>query len=176
MRRNDPDGYDGVLPFGEALASFYRGWGWGARVLTWQVAAFFLDAAARCPERSFLLGGNGWQDTAMPGTVRAIGHVGTADRNAFDCPALAMLNVARDSMASVGFAPATRVVEAAGACSKRLARDGADVAAHLRALTPALTPARAQTIGRAALQRVRAQHTYVRRAEVFDRLLRSMKA
>ena len=39
MRRNDPDGYDGVLPFGEALASFYRGWGWGARVFTWHEAA-----------------------------------------------------------------------------------------------------------------------------------------
>ena len=115
MRRNDPDGYDGVLPFGEALASFYRGWGWGARVFTWHEAAFFLDAAARCPERSFLLGGNGWQDTAMPGTVRAIGHVGTADRNAFNCLALAMLNVARDSMASVGFARSP-------AWSKRLAR------------------------------------------------------
>ena len=156
-----------------------------------RVEAFFLDAALRCPERSFLLGGNGWQDKAMPGNVRAIGHVGTADHNAFNCSALVVLNVARDSMASVGFSPATRVFEAAGAgvclitdawegielfltpeTEVLVARDGADVAAHLRALTPA----RARTIGHAALQRVRAQHTYGQRAEILDRLLRSMKA
>ena len=35
--------------------------------------------------------------------------------NAFNCSPLAVLNVARDSMASMGFCPATRVFEAAGA-------------------------------------------------------------
>ncbi len=79
----------------------------------------------------------------------------TADHNAFNCSALAVLNVARDSMAAVGFSPATRVFEAAGAGACLItdawegieqflepgteilvARDGADVAAHLRALTP----------------------------------------
>ena len=156
-----------------------------------RVEAFFLDAAARCPERAFLLGGNGWHDKATPPNVRVIGHVGTADHNAFNCSALAVLNVARDSMASVGYSPATRVFEAAGAgvclitdawegielflqpeTEVLVARDGADVAAHLRALTPA----RARAIGAAALQRVRAGHTYTQRAEILDRLLRHMKA
>ena len=152
-----------------------------------RVETFFLDAAARCPERAFLLGGNGWHDKAMPANVRAVGHVGTADHNAFNCSALASLNVARDSMAAVGFSPATRVFEAAGAeaClitdawegielflepgrEVLVARDGADVAEHLRALTPE----RARAIGAAARARVLAAHTYDRRAVIVDGLLR----
>lgn len=156
-----------------------------------RVEAFFLDAAARCPAQSFLLGGNGWHDKAMPGNVRAIGHVGTADHNSFNCSALAVLNVARDSMAAVGFSPATRVFEAAGAgvclitdawegielfltpgTEVLVARDGADVADHLRALTPE----RARAIGDAGRARVLAEHTYAQRAVILDRLLRDTVA
>ena len=152
-----------------------------------RVEAFFLDAAARLPGKAFLLGGNGWHDKAMPGNVRAIGHVGTADHNAFNCSSHAVLNVARDSMAAVGFSPATRVFEAAGAgaclitdawegielflqpgTEVLVARDGADVAAHLHDLTPA----RAQAIGAAARARILAGHTYAQRAVILDALLR----
>ncbi len=150
--------------------------------------AFFLAPAASLPARRFLLGGLGWDDKAMPANVRRIGHVGTADHNAFNCTPLAVLNVARDSMAAVGFSPATRVFEAAGAgaclitdawegielflapgSEVLVARDGADVAAHLAALTPG----RARAIGAAALRRVLAEHTYAQRAVIVDRLLRS---
>ena len=156
-----------------------------------RVEAFFLDAAARLPGQSFLLGGNGWHDKAMPGNVRAIGHVGTADHNAFNCSASAVLNVARDSMAAVGFSPATRVFEAAGAgaclitdawegielflepgAEVLVARDGADVAEHVRALTPG----RARAIGAAARARVLAGHTYAQRAVILDALLRDTLA
>ena len=156
-----------------------------------RVEAFFLDAAARCPAHSFLLGGNGWHDKAMPGNVRAIGHVGTADHNSFNCSALAVLNVARDSMAAVGFSPATRVFEAAGAgvclitdawegislflepgAEGLVARDGADVADHLRLLSPD----RARAIGEAGRARVLAEHTYAQRAVILDRLLRGTMA
>ena len=42
----------------------------------------------RCCRRStFLLGGNGWDDRSMPDNVRWLGHVGTADHNAFNCSA-----------------------------------------------------------------------------------------
>ncbi len=152
-----------------------------------RVEAFFLDAAARCPGQAFLLGGNGWQGKPMPGNVRAIGHLGTAEHNAFNCSSLAVLNVARDSMAAVGFSPATRVFEAAGAgaclitdawegielflqpgAEVLVARDGADVADHLRSLTPA----RARGIGEAARARILAGHTYTQRAVILDRLLR----
>src|SRR3954471_24904456 len=38
-----------------------------------RVEEFFLDAAARLPERSFLIGGNGWETKAMPANVRHLG-------------------------------------------------------------------------------------------------------
>jgi spore maturation protein CgeB len=153
-----------------------------------RVEAFFLDAAARAPERSFLLGGNGWEDKSMPGNVRLAGHVGTGDHNAFNCTPLAVLNVARDSMAEIGFSPATRVFEAAGAgaclitdawegielflqpgAEVLVARDGKDVAEHLAALTPE----RARAIGRAALERIRTEHTYAHRGRDVDVILRA---
>lgn len=153
-----------------------------------RVEAFFLDAAARLPDRSFLLGGNGWHDKPMPSNVRAIGHVGTADHNAFNCSATASLNVARDSMAAIGFSPATRVFEAAGAGACLItdawegielflepdrevlvARDGQDVAEHLARLTSD----RAATIGAAARIRITADHTYAQRAVLVDELLRT---
>lgn len=140
-----------------------------------RIEEFFLRAAAALPDRHFLLGGNGWHDKGMPANVRAIGHVGTGDHNAFNCTPRAVLNVARDSMAHIGFSPATRVFEAAGAAACLItdawegielflkpdaevlvARDGQDVAEHLAALTEA----RARAIGEAAMRRVRAEHTY----------------
>ncbi len=153
-----------------------------------RVEEFFLRAAALSPGRRFLLGGNGWSDKPTPPNVRAVGHVGTTDHNAFNVSPLAVLNVARDSMAEVGFSPATRVFEAAGAggClitdawegielflkpgeEVLVARDGADVADHLQALTPE----RARAIGEAARRRTLAEHTYARRGAEVDALLRA---
>src|SRR5215213_1235008 len=140
-----------------------------------RVEQFFLEPAAALPERKFLIGGNGWETKGMAPNVRHLGHVYTHEHNAFNCTPLAVLNVARDSMATIGFSPATRVFEAAGAAACLItdawegvelflepnaevlvARDGQDVAEHVRTLTPA----RARAIGRAALRRVLAEHTY----------------
>jgi spore maturation protein CgeB len=151
-----------------------------------RVEEFFLKAAAALPKRSFLIGGNGWHDKDMPENVRHLGHVGTAEHNAFNCTPLAVLNVARDSMANIGFSPATRVFEAAGAAACLItdywegieqflkpdeevlvARDGQDVAEHIRALTPE----RALAIGQAALKRVLADHTYELRGAQVDEIL-----
>jgi spore maturation protein CgeB len=156
-----------------------------------RVEEFFLRAAALSPNKSFLLGGNGWAGKGMPHNVRAVGHVGTADHNAFNCSPLAVLNVARDSMANVGFSPATRVFEAAGAAACLItdewegieqflqpdsevlvARDGQDVAEQLAFLTPE----RARSIGQAALARVLAEHTYAHRGVEADRVLREALA
>ncbi|TCZ61329.1 CgeB family protein [Roseicella aquatilis] len=152
-----------------------------------RVEEFFLRAAALLPDRSFLIGGNGWDDKPMPANIRRLGHVYTRDHNAFNTSALAVLNIARDSMASTGFSPATRVFEAAGAGACLItdawvglemflaegeevlvARDGADVAA----LLAALTPERARAIGEAARRRILAEHTYARRGAQVDALLR----
>jgi spore maturation protein CgeB len=156
-----------------------------------RVEEFFLKPAAALAERSFLIGGNGWDSKTMPGNVRHLGHVYTREHNAFNCTPLAVLNVARDSMANVGFSPATRVFEAAGAAACLItdawegieqflepdsevlvARDGQDVAEHVAALTPE----RARTIGRAALARVLAEHTYERRGAEVDAILKAHRA
>ena len=152
-----------------------------------RVDEFFLSAANALPERGFIVGGNGWETKGMPANVRHIGHVFTNEHNAFNCTPLAVLNVARDSMADVGFSPATRVFEAAGAaaclitdawegielflkpdCEVLVARDGQDVAEHVRSLDTE----RARAIGRAALGRVLAEHTYAHRGAQVDALLR----
>jgi spore maturation protein CgeB len=152
-----------------------------------RVEEFFLRPAASLAERQFLIGGNGWETKDMPANVRHLGHVFTHEHNAFNCTPLAVLNVARDSMADIGFSPATRVFEAAGAAACLItdawegieqflepdeevlvARDGRDVADHVRDLTPA----RARTIGQAALRRVLAEHTYAHRGAEVDALLR----
>ena len=152
-----------------------------------RVEEFFLRAAASLPERSFLIGGNGWETKEMPANVRHLGHVYTHQHNAFNCTPLAVLNVARDSMADIGFSPATRVFEAAGAAACLItdawegieqflapdeevlvARDGQDVAEHVRALTPE----RARDIGQAALRRILAEHTYAHRGAEVDALFK----
>jgi spore maturation protein CgeB len=152
-----------------------------------RVEQFFLEPAQALPDRRFLLAGSGWADKAVSGNVRLLGHVGTAQHNALNCSALAVLNIARDSMASTGFSPATRVFEAAGAGACLLtdywdgielflvpdeeilvARDGRDVMRHLSELTPQ----RARAIGDRARLKVLSEHTYERRAALVDIILR----
>jgi spore maturation protein CgeB len=150
------------------------------------VEEFFLRAAALLPQHRMLLGGSGWGDKAMPANVQYLGHVYTADHNAFNCTPLAVLNVSRESMARYGFSPATRVFEAAGAAAclitdaweglelffepgveMLVARNGEEVAQHVRALDAE----RAHAVGQAAYRRVLAEHTYAHRAAQLDALL-----
>ncbi|HEX9242704.1 MAG TPA: glycosyltransferase [Anaeromyxobacter sp.] len=151
-----------------------------------RVDEFFFRPAAVLPARRFLLGGAGWGDKLLPPSVRLLGHLGTADHNAFNSTPLAVLNVCRDGLARNGFSPSTRVFEAAGAAACVVtdewegldlflepgaevlpARDGAEVAEILAGLTPA----RARRIGLAARRRVLAEHTYSRRAEEVEAAL-----
>ncbi len=152
-----------------------------------RVEQFFIEAAARLPDHRFLLGGSGWDDKPLPTNITRLGHIGADQHNAFNGSPRAVLNVARDSMAQVGFSPATRVFEAAGAggClitdaweglelflapgeEVLVARDGQDVAEHLAGLSVE----RAHQIGEAARRRVLAEHTYARRGAEVDTLLR----
>jgi spore maturation protein CgeB len=138
------------------------------------------------PQRRCVLGGNGWHDKDLPPNVVDCGHVYTADHNAFNCSAMAVLNVSRESMARNGFSPATRVFEAAGAAACLItdawegidafldpgtevlvARDAGEVAAHVERLDAAT----AGRIGAAARQRVLGEHTYAHRALQFESLL-----
>jgi spore maturation protein CgeB len=152
---------------------------------------FFFQPAAKLADKTFILGGNGWNDKAMTPNVTAIGHVGTASHNAFNTSSLAVLNVARNDMAELGFSPATRVFEAAGAgaclitdawegieqfltpgSEVLVARDGHDVVAHLAELTPE----RARRIAKAAQTRILGEHTYARRGAEVDKLFRQLSS
>ena len=151
-----------------------------------RVGSFFLAAAAALPGKRLLLGGSGWDDKPMPANVRYLGHVYTADHNAFNRTPLAVLNVSRDSMARYGFSPATRVFEAAGAAACLItdawegleqffapekevlvAHNGDEVAQHVRTLDAS----HAREIGQAAYRRVLSEHTYAHRAAQLDEVL-----
>src|SRR3546814_6417094 len=127
----------------------------------------------------------------FPANGRKLGPGPTADHNAFNTTPLAVLNIARDSMAATGYSPSTRVFEAAGAAACIItdawegidlfldpgseilvARDGMDVAEILEDLTPE----KAAAIGSAAQATVLARHCYSSRAREVDGLLRGVHA
>jgi spore maturation protein CgeB len=154
-----------------------------------RVEEFFLNTAARLPDKRFLLGGNGWQDKPMSPNVKYLGHVYTHEHNAFNCTPKAVLNINRESMARYGFSPPTRVFEAAGAKAclitdawegielflepdkeVLLTRSGDEVAEHLRALTPE----KSRAIGEAGYRRIVAQHTYAHRAAQLETILNGL--
>jgi spore maturation protein CgeB len=151
-----------------------------------RVESFLPDVADARPRRAFLLGGSGWGERQLPQNVSYVGHVYSRDHNAFNCTPLAVLNINRDSMARYGFSPPTRIFEAAGASACLItdawegidrflepgtevlvAHSGSDVSAHLDTLD---APA-ARRIGRAAYQRVLAEHTYAHRATLLESVL-----
>jgi spore maturation protein CgeB len=156
-----------------------------------RVNEYLVRPAARLPQRNFVLGGSGWDDAALPANVRYVGHVYTAQHNAFNCSPSAVLNVSRESMARYGHSPATRIFEAAGAGACVIsdswpgidqflepgreiltAPDGDAVADHVERLDVAT----ARRIGEAARRRVNAEHTYAHRAAEVEAVLEGRHA
>lgn len=151
-----------------------------------RIEEFFLRAAESAGAFQFLLGGNGWETKRLPANMKAIGHVFTRDHNVLNCSARAVLNVNRESMASYGFSPPTRIFEAAGAGAcvitdawegiemfldpgreVLLANSGAEVANILRGLDPLA----ARQIGLAACERMLSEHTYRNRVNQLEQEL-----
>src|SRR5690606_41934131 len=106
-------------------------------------------------------------------------------RRSSDLPT-AVLNISRDSMATYGFSPATRIFEAAGAGACLItdswhgiseffepnreiliANSGEDVIKTLSSLDKN----QAQHIGHAALTRAKNSHTYAHRAKLLEEIL-----
>jgi spore maturation protein CgeB len=152
-----------------------------------RVEEFFLNVAAQMPGKKFLLGGNGWHDKPMSSNINYIGHTYTKDHNAFNCSPKAVLNISRDSMASYGFSPATRVFEAAGAGACLITdywvgidfffEPGKEILVanngdEVKQLLSGLTDENAKRIGNAALKKVLAKHTYTHRAEELDSIFK----
>lgn len=154
-----------------------------------RVEEFLFKPARLLPERQFLLGGAGWEDVNLPRNVHYAGHVTSRDHNAFNTTPLAVLNISRQNMADVGFSPATRVFEAAGAgaclitdywegidtffepgAELLVARDGEEVAS----LLDRLNAGEAAEIGDRAMQRARRVHDYRRRAEEVHHTLQDL--
>jgi spore maturation protein CgeB len=151
-----------------------------------RVAEFLVKVARRLPDRAFLLGGAGWRTEDMPTNVRVAGHVGSAAHNAFYCSGTATLNVNRGSMARYGFSPPTRIFEAAGAGACIITDEWDGIGTFLDPETEilvagdgdrvadivgALDDSAARLIGRAAMRRVLAEHTYSHRARQVLKLL-----
>lgn len=150
---------------------------------------FFFDVARALPKKRFLLGGNGWHDMMLPANVNNVGHVYTRDHNAFNSTPLAVLNVARDSMAEVGYSPATRVFEAAGAGACIITDAWTGIELFLEPgkevlvvqnggegieILEGIDERKAARIGDAARRRILAGHTYERRASEVEKLFDSV--
>ena len=156
-----------------------------------RVEDFFLRAASLAPEFKFILGGEGWGGKALPSNVRWIGHVGTGDHNRVNCSARMVLNLNRDSMATVGFSPPTRVFEAAGTGSCLITDSWAGIgtfftpgkeilvassAQEIVELLRNTSPEKAQQIGAAMRSRALSSHTYARRAARVHEVLASVRS
>jgi spore maturation protein CgeB len=150
-----------------------------------RVRDFFFGAAYASPKKSFLLGGNGWDPIGLPPNVEHLGHVSTADQNALHSSTTAVLNITREGLARAGWSPAARIFEVAGAGACLItddwagiehflepgrevlvARNGLEVSSILERLSA--DPSRARRIGLAGRRRILSEHTYARRARLFE--------
>jgi spore maturation protein CgeB len=151
-----------------------------------RVEEFFLNPAKVLKNSKFILGGNGWKDKPIQGNINYIGHVPTHFHNAFNSSPLAVLNIARDSMAKYGFSPATRIFEAAGAASCIITDEWKGIECFFEpgkeiliagsgeevvSILDNLDPQRARSIGQRAIKRVLNDHTYEQRAGLVEEAL-----
>ena len=153
-----------------------------------RVDQFFFRVAEACPDHQFALGGNGWDDRAMPDNVEYLGHVPTRRHNELNGMSRLVLNIHRQSMVENGYSPATRMFEAAGAGACQVTDVWAGIEQFfepereiLVAATPdqlvelvrSVGPARAREVGEAARERALRDHTYGSRAAHVDEILRN---
>jgi spore maturation protein CgeB len=150
-----------------------------------RIQQLFLNVAERLPRRRFLIGGRGWDESALPANVRAIGYVYTGEQNLFYSSATAVLNVTSERGLYLGHTPSARLFEAAGAGACvisdvwgaletffepdreiLLAQECGDVVAQL----DALSVAQATAIGRRAHARCLFEHTFAHRAAELEAL------
>jgi spore maturation protein CgeB len=151
-----------------------------------RVEEFFLKPARLLKNKKFLLGGSGWEDKSSTTNVKVLGHVYTHEHNMFNSSVSIVLNVNRESMASYGFSPPTRIFESAGAAACiisdawrgieqflepgiecLIAQNGEDVAEHIKSTDLQ----NARMIGMRAKKRILSEHTYLHRAVDVENIL-----
>lgn len=152
-----------------------------------RVDAFFLHAAQLAPEMKFILGGEGWGGKPLPPNVKWIGHVATHQHNVVNSSARMVLNINRESMATVGFSPPTRVFEAAGAGACLITDSWPGIDLFFEAEKEILIACAAEDIvrqlrqfnteqcrgiGRAMRERALQEHSYELRVRSVDSILR----
>lgn len=147
------------------------------------VENLLIEPARARPGDRFILAGPQYPKMNLPPNLVHDPHVYPRDHAALYCSSGVTLNLTRQAMRSYGWAPSTRLFEAAacGACiisdtwpgldrffvpdaEILLAKSGSDVLGHLSRLT---APRRA-AIGAAARARVLSSHTYDRRAQELE--------
>ncbi|HEV7664647.1 MAG TPA: glycosyltransferase, partial [Chloroflexota bacterium] len=147
------------------------------------VEQLLLAPARARPADRFILAGPQYPPMDLPPNVTHQMHVYPRDHAALYCSSTATLNLTRQAMRDYGWAPSTRLFEAAacGACiisdtwpgldrlfvpeaEILLAESSAEVVRHL----DTLSPERRQALGAAARARVLIDHTYERRAQQFE--------
>jgi spore maturation protein CgeB len=150
------------------------------------VEELFIEPARARPAERFLLAGPQYPAMQLPPNVSHLQHVYPRDHAALYCSSRATLNLTREAMRAYGYAPSTRLFEAAacGACiisdtwpgldellepnvEVLVAENRGDVLAHL----DDLSPARRAAIGAAARARVLRDHSYDRRAAQVERAI-----
>lgn len=148
----------------------------------------FIEAAARLPEKKFILGGSKYDgDFPWLPNIFFLSHVPPADHSAFFCSSPLTLNVTRGPMAAMGYCPSGRLFEAA-ACGVPVMSDGweglgtfytpgseilvcdttEEAVEHMTGSSALLA-----RIGRNARERTLADHTCDVRAATLERLLES---
>ena len=147
---------------------------------------FFLEPARRMPRRRFVIGGAQYPaDFAWTDNLWFVQHLPPPEHPAFYCSSTLTLNVTRAPMAAMGYCPSGRLFEA-GACGTPVLSDaweGLDsffrpgeeilVCRAPEDVVEALSrpPGELARIGRAARERVLAEHTSEHRARELVELL-----
>jgi spore maturation protein CgeB len=147
------------------------------------VEELLLATARRRTQDRFLLAGPQYPAMDLPPNVEHIQHVYPRDHANLYCSSTFTLNLTRMAMRQYGYAPSTRLFEAAasGACIisdtwpglDELLDQGAEVltaesAADVLKHFETVTPARRDAIGCAARKRILRDHTYDQRAAQVD--------
>ena len=156
-----------------------------------RLGALLVEAAARAPERRFLIGGAQFPaDFPWRPNIYFVRHLPPVEHAAFFCSGRLTLNVTRDAMAAMGWCPSGRLFEAS-ACGAPILSDGWDgldaffepgreiLVGHtaedaLAALS--LGDAELARIAQAARERTLAEHTSDHRVRAFEAALDAVPA